>query len=605
MRVSNFLAELKGKHAVSHEAIKKIYRFFTRDHPQDIAKCAAERGFRSYNTMRKNQLGTIPKPIIQVTVKNDEGEEDVKDNLEKLPRELTYEQDKIIRLCGYLDLKDIYNFFQKLHHWQAPFDKPLSQVSIEISSDGVQESKNGKNKLHIISVSFEGCRQPLPWSVWEFKDKTVKPSLEQVLLPIINQIKTNGVKLKRVAADGLEQNVIRGLVSTNGFWSCAHCLTKGSTKVYGTVHFPLRENNPIERTSDDIRELIDNQTHLFIKDKFYAQKRDLRVGIKNRSPLLDVEGFDLVQDVAIDSMHLLHGGITKAIWERVTTTKAAFPKAARRSIVTQALTKLYTMTKVPTEIRHKPRDINPAIMKCSEWQTLDHFCFVPMSISLIGPEDLKMVLLTYSFLTRVLYLDEPQFLIVNQLVNIEKISKTFQKAYARLFTTGALTFNPHLFSHALQYRRTHGPMWQYSTARYESLYAKTRTCYTANAPNVPKQLLQTFYGYQVDGHHCRKQETLRFDVAATQKTDDSIVYYRQGFYRVNQLGTNSVTMIPMKTKQLNTSSLCKLPWTQVGVRIYVEDTSEPSVTIDKKDIKAKGIICGNIISAMYPQWLIT
>ena len=99
MRVSNFLAELKGKHSVSHEAIKKIYRFFTRDHPQDIAKCAAERGFRSYNTMRKNQLGTIPKPIIQVTVKNDEGEEDVKDNLEKLPRELTYEQDKIIRLC--------------------------------------------------------------------------------------------------------------------------------------------------------------------------------------------------------------------------------------------------------------------------------------------------------------------------------------------------------------------------------------------------------------------------------------------------------------------------------------------------------------------------
>ena len=148
-------------------------------------------------------------------------------------------------------------------------------------------------------------------------------------------------------------------------------------------------------------------------------------------------------------------------------------------------------------------------------------------------------------------------------------------------------------------------MWLYSTARYESLYSKTRTCYTANTPNVPKQLLQTFYGYQMDGHHCRKQETLRFANEPTTKTDDTIVYHNQAFYRVNHVGTNSLTLRKLKTKQLNTASLCKLPWSQVGVRIYVGDTEDPLITVRKEDIKAKGIICGNVISPMYPQWLIT
>ena len=122
---------------------------------------------------------------------------------------------------------------------------------------------------------------------------------------------------------------------------------------------------------------------------------------------------------------------------------------------------------------------------------------------------------------------------------------------------------------------------------------------------MPKQLLQTFYGYQLDGHHCRKQETLRFASEATTKTDDTIVYHNDIFYRVNHVGTDSLTLIKIRTRQLNTDGLCKLPWTKVGVRLYVEDTEDPPIRVKKASVKAKGILCGNVISSMYPQWLIT
>ena len=72
------------------------------------------------------------------------------------------------------------------------------------------------------------------------------------------------------------------------------------------------------------------------------------------------------------------------------------------------------------------------------------------------------------------------------------------------------------------------------------------------------------------------------------------------------MGDHDLTVKKLCTRVLNTTrQLVKVPWTEVGVRILEGDSTEEPRVIPKKKIKAKGIVCGDIISSMYPEWVIT
>ena len=75
-----------------------------------------------------------------------------------------------------------------------------------------------------------------------------------------------------------------------------------------------------------------------------------------------------------------------------------------RAEVTSRWNQLFIKTKVTEEMRHKTCEIVPSNLKASDWQTMDTYCFVPFALSLIGPEALIIVMLSYSFLVRILYM---------------------------------------------------------------------------------------------------------------------------------------------------------------------------------------------------------
>ena len=318
-------------------------------------------------------------------------------------------------------------------------------------------------------------------------------------------------------------------------------------------------------------------------------------------------GFNLVDNVCVDAMHTLHLGISKATWDRIFNTKGAIPKAARRQELLLRWNELITTMKVPTEMRHKTRQIGAGGkgLKAADWQCLDTFVFTSLGRSLVGPEDLKLVLLAYSFLVRVLYSSEESFQEVLLRCNLENTTQTFLKAYSRLFGEETFTFNLHSFLHFVAYRKKHGPVWQYSTAMYEALYAKTRRCYRGNTPNSPKQLLTSFHASQDFMHHCKKQESMVFSQQASVKTDDTLVYHGGQFHKVISAQDNSITIQKLRTSALNTSAIIKLPWSSVGVRVYEGVTEEPLQEMDVNEIDAKAVMCGSIISSFHPQWVIT
>ena len=83
---------------------------------------------------------------------------------------------------------------------------------------------------------------------------------------------------------------------------------------------------------------------------------------------------------------------------------------------------LFTNTKVPTEIRHKTAPIQMSAMKGADWQTFDTFCLVSLAMTLAGPKDLKVLLLLYTFLIRILYICDVELEVINTRADLKKIN---------------------------------------------------------------------------------------------------------------------------------------------------------------------------------------
>ena len=134
-------------------------------------------------------------------------------------------------------------------------------------------------------------------------------------------------------------------------------------------------------------------------------------------------------------------------------------------------------------------------MKGTDWQNFDMYALVALALDLEGPQDLKKVLLMYTFLVRALYLPDECFEVLSSRCNLQNIVLSFLKTYSKVFSEKTFTFNLHQFLHLMSYRERNGPVFLYSTAPFEGMYAKARAGYKGNTPNVPLQLIQSFHLY--------------------------------------------------------------------------------------------------------------
>ena len=321
--------------------------------------------------------------------------------------------------------------------------------------------------------------------------------------------------------------------------------------------------------------------------------------------------FDLVQDICIDALHLLHGGITKKTWLRMFQAPGfPFPKGITKHQVELEFSSMFTLMKLPTEYRHKTRSPMDyaAQMKGSEWQAMDLFAFVPMALTL--PQDeghiaLQRILLAYSFIVRALYIGDSAFAKVKSQVNLKRLVTELSSRYARVFGKNCLSFNFHSLYHAFEYRDKKGPLWQHSTARYESMYTKVRQYYQGNTLNGPKQVLGRIHASNLRLHHCTLQTTLHFNSQPTEKTDDSLVVYRGKFYQVVLKECANVTLQKLGTEELDTEDIVPLPWSLVGVRSLSPFPDGAPFKVKAAVIREKAVACHGVISSIKPQWIIT
>jgi hypothetical protein len=192
-----------------------------------------------------------------------------------------------------------------------------------------------------------------------------------MLQPLLRGLKEAGLTLRWIRADGLERHNLRNMTTCGGYCGCDYCLARGTyCRVGRKVVWTFALSHNVERrTVDGWRAILDNLDNLDKED---------RMGVKGYSSLIDLDGFNLVWDLPIDSFHNVEQGILKQMMTKIFTK----PKDTESREYVKELNAILLKTKVPFENSRRTRAINTVAWKQNEWSNIGLF----ISVSFFTPD---------------------------------------------------------------------------------------------------------------------------------------------------------------------------------------------------------------------------
>ena len=444
----------------------------------------------------------------------------------------------------------------------------------------------------------------------------------------MREIKESGLIVHGHIADGLEHKWIKGLASTNCSYPCEYCMNPGCTVEHKKgILLPWPEKRYLPRTLASVKKNAAKAKR--IKSRLIGKRPEKVIdrihhkGVKVRTPLADLSPrFDVIKQSALDTMHLMAIGMSKKIFGLIfepskrkrwgeEAGRLGQAESARLSRQVQSINEFMRSAKVPTEFGRRPREIDSANYKASEWRYLGMYGFIHIASSILeGEEDREraQILLIFAFVYRVVNLDDEDFLNVEAKVDLDSLIQWMAYLYEKKYGEENCTYNEHnLFVHLMQHRRRFGPLYNFSAWRFEDLYGKIERCYRPGTPHEAKQLFRGFFITDLFSHGCHWKKTLTIKTRPGTKSDDSLVVTRVGFYRVLEPVDNQSWLCQkIKTEVFSTEiGNSQVNWDIVGVRrLAVADEHEECVeTIAGTEIIGKGLIVGDLVMDAKLPWL--
>ncbi len=350
----------------------------------------------------------------------------------------------------------------------------------------------------------------------------------------------------------------------------------------------------------------------------------LSEGIMRRTPLLDVahESFRVPDDVALDSLHLLHLGLTRGMVEKIfRMTSAPMSHKPSRDREEKKIVDMLNEVKLPTEFARKIRPVVSAeffkIAKGSEWAVFG-LHLLPAVVQnfdeeedLLGepnPRRLERLLATYNFLIRTLHLDDEQYGRVKASIDLPRLLQLVVNDHAVAFAGRGESYNAHVAKHLLESRERTGPLYATATDKYESSYAILIECFRKGTTNVAKQALENWYMRDLENHKCRNRRPMVIKETDTELGDDTLVKLQPSgkYFKIIQMDEETAIAHEIVTTRYRTRSsleLHDLDWDLVGVRKFLGFAPQPTI-IQKKHVVCKLIRAGRTIVEAPHQWTV-
>ena len=488
---------------------------------------------------------------------------------------------------------------------------------VQLSLDGVSESKSTSVSLDVYSLKFAGCRDIYPIRIIRPIQKSLVNHQEQFSL-VLNAMLEKNLELRNMVADNPKRSFLRNSLQFSATYGCEYCFHAGESlqsnqaenvalvaKIEKQRREILEEIQNVEENNElqieNLQKIMQNlsETENLVKksrksshivwpantiggeprtkekildiveqieaghDLSHSEKK----GIKGRSLLLNIEHFDYVLGMSTEYMHSLALGVVKRLLELCFSVGECRSREIKRPLTSPDIfNELIMKVKFFKEFSRRARKLDLAVLKAQELRNILIFFFPIITKSLEGYDREIKLWELLSFMIRACILPESEYANVN-VNHIKYCQKNFYTTYQSLYGKRNCTYSIHVVIAHLIQMRAMGPLTEVSAFKFESFYAELRRSFQPGTVSVLKQMFQNvLLKRMLSKHVCEEKIYLR--EKDTPLECNSLIYtYTNNVHVVYKIKTidddNLVcNQLGNHPTNLNTSML---DWSSVGV----------------------------------------
>lgn len=455
------------------------------------------------------------------------------------------------------DIVKIHNFIHPDHEKNPPI--------IQLSLDGVMESKSSTNSLDTFSLTFNHCRNIYPIALIRPCNR-YKYDEQMALKQILDDINANNVIIDSVVLDKPKRATVLCSKGACAKFACEYCEScavsynvndkankavekryeaqtrrlsqqllrlednnensseneeiidlrerishlkseknKKIKKVKKQLTWPYSTMNGEVRTIDNIREIanaIENDPDILKNNPDYCK------GIKGKSLLLDQPFFHIIKDAPAEYMHTVCICAGRRLLELTFKVGENRERLTKRKLsLPKTFNDKIKSVQLPRESSRRCRNMDLGVMKAAELRNCIIF-FFPIIVDCIEddfPKE-KKIWLHFAFMIRACVLSNDEFRNVD-VDDVKSASKKFYQLYEQAFGKRNCSYSIHVVASHILPIRGNRPLTHKSAFKFESFYSEMRNLFKPGTVSPLKQILQNSFVKRLLEYHCCEKTT--------------------------------------------------------------------------------------------------
>ena len=506
--ISDFLVGLQCRRGVPEKVMRDLVDYLQKN-ASAVSAALTDKTLPNYRTMRR-QAAIHKAPTVKVDVQfEEEGMTKKFMCLKKFPK-------KILSTPGIDHKYTLYHVAIQdvvaLHGLLHPSGKSVKEL--DLSVDGVPESKSSGRSIDILSIRFVGCRAIYCMAVLQPTRRGLGVPDGVILEHFLRELSESTLSVRRVIADAPKRASLQGLKQHSASYACPYCTAKKEEGVYPSWSFgaPLRTSEGLRAMG---RRLEDDD---FSSDE---DREEICKGVKKLSPLSALD-LDLIRDVPAEPMHLIHLGIVRKMLNLSYSSGSVSAKQVDfRRASDATLNGILLRTKSLRRFARFTRRLDTATYKAEEYRNCI-LAFWPAFLNTVPAKVTTSWLLTV-FVVRAVNLPDSALASLGEKVDLERTFQYWYEIFEASFGKRNCSYNVHIFaSHLLAIRQVAG-LSDLSAVDYEDHYNLLKRSYRPGTVALGTQALQnTHLAKLYGGHNCKRSKNL--SLMSTARVEDRLVF---------------------------------------------------------------------------------
>ena len=262
----------------------------------------------------------------------------------------------------------------QLHRQICPSFQPI----VDMSLDGIQESKSSSLSVDVYTISFHGCRTVYPLKIIRPINK-YKVDDQLHLANVVNDIINNNCRINSAVFDNPKRSMARCALCFSASFACEYCESRAiyikhddsDNKSKGHLAWPFSTSNGPLRTIEKIMEITEK-----LKNNESLTREEAK-GFWGRSIFLDVEHFNFLSDLPAEYMHSACIGVGKRIVELTFNVGEVRKRNTKRKLSDVSdFNRLISNVQVFRESSRRIRNLDFGVLKAQEFRNILIFFFI-------------------------------------------------------------------------------------------------------------------------------------------------------------------------------------------------------------------------------------